>query len=132
MRQHGKTHILTGWCDFRYVVISMANIMTSSDCSNMADSLPRQTTSSWVIMSTEANNHSRRSACSWHTRSNTQKTSSSSAVTTSVPPSTESMVSTTSAREDTTSSYGRPSPIASTASPLPPLLMRRSSPCTVV
>merc|ERR1711971_1010489 len=62
----------------------------------------------------------RRSACFWLTRSNTLRTSSCCVATTSVPPSTGYMDSMTSASGGTTSSCGKLSPTASTASPLQP------------
>jgi hypothetical protein len=117
---------------FRFAVIYMGSTTIFCACSSTAASHRKQTTSSSVTMSTVASSPWKPFACFSHTRSSTLRISSFSAATTNAQASTASTVSTTSANEDTTSSYGRRSPIASTACPLPLSSTRRSSPCTAV
>lgn len=107
------------------------NTTICSGCSSTVASRPSPTTCSWVTTSTEANSHSRPSVCFSPTRSNSPRTSSYCVAITSAPRSTASTASTTNANVDTTSNYGRRSPIASTVCPSLPSSTRRSSAATV-
>lgn len=109
--------------------MSMVSTTTCSDYSSTVASLPMPTTSSWEIMLTEASNHSKLCASFSLTKLNIPRTSSCWEVITSAHRLTESMVSTTSANVDITSSCGRLSLTASTASPSLPLLTRKFSAC---
>mmetsp|Transcript_39518 Transcript_39518/g.77769 ORF Transcript_39518/g.77769 Transcript_39518/m.77769 type:complete len:201 (+) Transcript_39518:364-966(+) len=108
----------------------MASITIFFACLSMAVSPLRQTTCSWGTTLTVASRVWRPSAFCWLIRSSIQRTSSSSEGTTSALPSTESTDFMMSVRGAITSSCGRPSLIASTASPLLQSLTRRSSACT--
>ena len=112
--------------------MSMVSITIYSDCLSTVASLPMQTISFWETMSTEASNHSKLCASCSLTKLNIPRTSSCSEEITSAHLSTESMVSTMNANVAITSSCGRLSLIASIASQLLPLLMKKFSVCTVV
>ncbi len=115
------------WC--RFAVIFTASITISYAYSNMEDSPPRRIIFFLATMWIGENNLWRPFACSWHIRSSILRTSSFCVATTNALPSTAYTGSTMNVREGITSSYGRPSPIASTACLLQQSLTRRSSPC---
>lgn len=106
-----------------------ASTTTCWDSSSMEVSLPMPTISSLATMSTEASNHLKLYASSWHTRSSIPRTSSCSEEITSALQSTESMDSMMNANAATTSSSGRLSLIASIAFLLLLLLMRKFYAC---
>jgi len=87
----------------------MDNILTYLDYLSMEDTHLKAIIYSLVIMLTEENNHLRRFACSWHTRSNTPRTSSCSEEIMNVQASIGSTASTMSAKGATTSNFGKPS-----------------------
>ena len=114
----------------RSAAISMASIMTFSASLNTEDSRRKQTISSLGTTSIEVNSLLRPFACFSRTRSSIQRISSSCVGTMSVHRSTAYTDFTMNARGDIISSFGRRSPIVSTACRLQQSSTRKFSPCT--